>query len=784
MPIPKTEIPIKIKKPINLENIITYIFYALVFLLPIFVLPLTIEPFAFSKSILIYLGVGLAFLLWLFARLQKGDLVMPKSSLLLALGGIVLVWLVSSLFSLNAKVSLLGTGYDIGTFFFFLVLGIAMFLISLIFQSEKKVAVFYSLLFMSSILVFAFQILHTVFNITIIPGNIFPFKTSSLIGGWNDFAIFFGFIALSALVFFELFEFSKRIKTLLLLLIALSLTAMLGVNFSTGWFIFGFFVLVFLVYYFSRVPLEQNKGYAGRRLIGLSLFILLLIFFFILARGLIGDLTAFLGTNIIDVRPSWSGTYEVVYKTLSERPILGSGPNTFLYDWLRFKPEAINSTIFWNTRFQSGIGHLPSMLASAGILGGIVLLAFLAFLLYYGLKVISYTKNDFNRVFLVASFLGSLYLWSFVIFYSPGILIFSLAFMATGILIAILARVEKIKTLEISFLKNSKAGFASSLIIILLIIATIFSIYLFIQKYWAGYSYAQALNVLNTEGDLGKTESGVLKAAQLDRQDIYFRGLSELGIMKIQQILNQQGVSEDILRSQFQTALGASIQNAQIAVNLNSLDSLNWMQLARVYESVAPLNIAGAKDFAIDSYNKALEKSPLDPTPYLAMARVEAQLGDINKAREYIDSALEIKGDFAAALFLLAQIEAQEGNLKEAIQRTEQTVLIAANDTGALFQLGLLYYQDKNYDSSRFAFERAVALSPNYSNARYFLGLIYDRKGMKKEAIEQFEKIQELNPGNDEVKNILKNLRSGKNALIDISPPAPSPEERAKPPVE
>ncbi|MFH1392637.1 MAG: hypothetical protein ABIG90_03110, partial [bacterium] len=92
MPTSKTEVPINPpfggKKPINLENIITYIFYALVFLLPIFVLPLTIEPFAFSKSILIYLGVGLAFLLWLFARLQKGDLVIPKSSLLLALGGI------------------------------------------------------------------------------------------------------------------------------------------------------------------------------------------------------------------------------------------------------------------------------------------------------------------------------------------------------------------------------------------------------------------------------------------------------------------------------------------------------------------------------------------------------------------------------------------------------------------------------------------------------------------------------------------------------------------------
>ena len=81
-------------------------------------------------------------------------------------------------------------------------------------------------------------------------------------------------------------------------------------------------------------------------------------------------------------------------------------------------------------------------------------------------------------------------------------------------------------------------------------------------------------------------------------------------------------------------------------------------------------------------------------------------------------------------------------------------------------------------------FERAVSINPSYSNARYFLGLIYDREGKKDEAISQFEKIAELNPGNQEVERIIENLQVGKSALFGISPPEPEPQSRKNLPIE
>ena len=133
---------------------------------------------------------------------------------------------------------------------------------------------------------------------------------------------------------------------------------------------------------------------------------------------------------------------------------------------------------------------------------------------------------------------------------------------------------------------------------------------------------------------------------------------------------------------------------------------------------------------------------------------------------------------------MLAQLEEREGNITKAIERIQTAVILSPDNAGVLFQLGLLYYRVEQLENSRQVFERAVQINSNYSNARYFLGLIYDRLGNKEAALEQFERIFVFNPGNAEVERIIENLKVGRAALADISPPAPEPEEREEAPVE
>jgi len=126
------------------------------------------------------------------------------------------------------------------------------------------------------------------------------------------------------------------------------------------------------------------------------------------------------------------------------------------------------------------------------------------------------------------------------------------------------------------------------------------------------------------------------------------------------------------------------------------------------------------------------------------------------------------KPDYPEAILFYSQIEASRGNIRNAALIAERALVFAPNDLGVLFQAGYLKYQDKAYEEARIILERARALAPNYSNAKYFLGLTYDELGERDEAIQEFIQIGELNPDNEEVKQILANLRAGLPALAGI----------------
>lgn len=797
------------KIQINISSITSWLFGILAFLLPIFVLPLQNTPLAVSKSIIFYGGVIICFFLWLLSVLQKGEIKLPKSILILSTVFLIIVWLINSLLSPNKMLSLIGRGYEVDTFAFILFGVLSLFLASILFDTPKRGMIFYLLLLASSVFFFVFEFLYLVFGVKIIPFNIFNNKLANLVGGWNDVGIFFGFVGLVSLVIFELYKGKAIFKVLSAILILISLLMMMIVNFYTGWIIFGVFVFALFAYLLSRSfskpsvneieiggeNIEMTGGETNitsqkpKSLLRLSFLVFLIVLFCIVAFNSLGRIGSSLGVNYLEVSPSWQATFNIIKETLKVKPITGSGPNTFVYDWLKYKPQTINLTAFWDFRFNSGMGQIPSFFATGGVLSILAILFFLATILIYAYKAISiYGSGEgeggvFN-IPLVASLLGSLYLWAFVIFYSPGFVIFALAFINTGLLVAMLGVSEKIKFLRISFVSSPAVGFVSVLGIAVLVLGAIFSFYLLFQKTSAVVYYDKGISAFNFKGDIENARSYLVKAISFDRQDNYLRALAEIDLLKVNQIVFDKNLPADQALANFQNALGTAIQDARAAIQVNPLEPLNWIETGRIYENVIPLKIGGADTMAIDSYKEAANRSPLDPTIPLAIGRVYFQTSNIDEARNNLQTALKIKSDLADAIFLLSQVEAQAGNLKEAISRAEQTFMLAPNDIGVLFHLGLLYYRDNNLENARLALERAVALNNEYANARYFLGLVYDKQNMKDKALEQFEAISKTNPDNEEVKQIIENLKAGRGALETISPPAPQPEKRSEPPIK
>ena len=758
------------------------ILLGLIFLLPIFFVPIFPISFQLGKSSLLIILTFLMVIFACVAILKEGKISVPKDPILISILSLPLIYLISALFSSSPRMSIFGYGLEADSFIMISVLALLVIFISLIFRTKDKLFSGYLFFFASFALVALFQLLRLVFGPEFLHLNVFGAPTSNLIGKWTDLGAFFGLAVILSLVSIEFLSLSKLFRGFLYTSLVVSLFFLAVVNFSLVWILLGLFAFVLFTYLFSFGP----DGAQNRKTSVPALSVIILSIIFLLAGGVIGDYTSrVFNTGNIDARPSWASTIDVSKASLKESPILGAGPNRFVAEWIKNKPTNVNDTLFWNVDFSFGVGFLPSVFATVGILGAIIWASLLLFFGRLGWKTIIANKEDKLYSFLnLSSFLASLYLWLLILLYSPSLVMIALAFIFTGIFIASLSQSGIIKTLVLDMASSPKVSFLSVFLLILLSALSLFGAYVGGLNVASHVFFQKGVLAANA-GDLGKSEALMVRAVNTHNNDIYLRTLADLQIAKINNLLGNQNLSADEARNQFQMILGSAVDSAKLAIDFNQTNYENWLALGRVYESVVPLQIAGAYEEAEKVYTVAGSLNPKSPITELYLARLDIANGNNAGAREHIGKALTIKNNYTEAIFLLSQIEVNEGNIDKAISSVETAAVIAPNDPIVFFNLGLLKYNDKDYDGAIPAFERAVVLNNFYSNAKYFLGLSYEKEGRTNDAIAQFEDLAILNPVNPEVKLILDNLKAGRDPFSDARPPLDaSPESRDELPIE
>ncbi|MBI5787108.1 MAG: tetratricopeptide repeat protein [Candidatus Niyogibacteria bacterium] len=722
-----------------------------------------------------YFLILVALLAWLLSRIKSGSVSLPQNYMALGLALVVFVWAISGVFSASRHISFSGLSADPSGVVPIFMFAVAAFMAYFYLRSAAQVFFWIFSFFTSAGIIFLVQLLRLLFGINPVPWISFASPASNLFGSWTELGILFSMVLASSLFLFEIGA-SKAFKSWFFVLAVLSFAVVALVNSPVVWWVLFAFLLVILAYLFSFRTPRLNVFRP-------TFFFLLAVLFFIQIPTLSSAALSYLGIQSIEIRPSWSSSWSVIQKTLEENTALGSGPGTFVYDWLRYKPAAVNLSPFWAVRFSTGFGFWPSALAMTGVLGLVAFLfLFVSFALYgFRFLVRSGEEKSDPALAIVSILILMLLVYSFV--YSLNFTFILFLFVFLGIFMALVSEAGLASEKQIALFHNSGSGFISALVIIFLLVAAFSSFYLLGQKYAAAYYFGKSVK-LGLSGDIAGAETAFNRTIGLDPRDQYYRGIVDVGLSQMSSLLNRQDISPDDLRGRFQNMLSQAIQNAQTAVSLNEADPLNWVSLGRIYEAVVPFQISGASEFAFAAYREASLRDPSNPEILLAQARVALAAKQTPQARAFLEESLKLKGNYTPAHLLLAQIEDSEGNVKEAISRAEAAAILSPGDIGVLFQLGLLYYRDSRLENARQVFARAVELSPNYSNARYFLGLIYDRLGERGAAIAEFERVQALNPGTEEVSKILQNLRSGKKALAGNSPPGPGPEERKKAPIE
>ena len=740
-------------------TLLSTVFVSLFFFIPY--VPVTLGA---SKGFLLSIGMALSLFFWLIARLGEGTFTFPKDKIILSVALIALVFLISSFFSFSHYVSLFGSGFELGTFGSLLILFVLFFLSAQYFQTEKRIWWFLGSLFLGAFVLALFEIVHVFFGVDrLFPGMLSGISSGNLVGSWNDFALFFGLITLLSLFTLEFIKTRPLFRGMHYVLLGLGILFLIVINVPLVWLMVGIFAVLMFVY---NISLQQADitivGDGKKKFPFLSLSIVFICLVFLVGNNLIGSwVSKYVTIYNPDVRPSISSTLQIAYKSFTHNPALGTGPNTFSIDWSLWQPEQINQTIFWNTDFSTGFGLIPTFIATTGILGLLVWILFFFFYVKNGIRSVKLALTDaLSNYFIVGTLMVSLYSWISLIVYSPTIVMVMIAFASSGVLVGLLVYKKATPTMTVSFLSDPRSSFFAILALMVFMMGTLFLTYVYIEKFTSLMYFSRGVNPSNTMESLVKSEKMLSNALTLDKNDLYYRTLSQVYIAQIGALIADKSITQDTLKTSVQQLVTRAEGTAGQAVSQNPKQYLNYMNLGNVYAALVPLAVTNSYESAVSAYTKAHELAPRNPSVYVALAQLEMGNKNNTGARAFARQALDLKQNYTDAIFLLAQIETNEGNLSGAIKQAEYAATMNPNDATVYFRLGLLRYNASEYTNAVSAFERAVILNNEYLNARYYLGLSYQKVGRIADATTQFTILKNVLPESQEVSDALRNVNT------------------------
>jgi tetratricopeptide (TPR) repeat protein len=758
----------------RLDQLGVWAVIALTALLPVFVIPSVSFPFQFGKLLLLVVGVVLATVLTLLARLQQGTMEIPKSYILGAIWLVPIGYILSGLFSGASLLdSLVGVNADPDGIIPMVAFAMLATLAATLFSSHKRVLSLYLAVLGAFGVVLLYQLIRLFAPVdSFLSFGFLSGPTANIVGKWYDFGIFAGLVGILALLALETLRLPKVSKRIFWGALIASLVALFVVNFTLLWVILGIVAFAFFMASVLRTTVAARHGAEGesrRKISILALCIVILSGFATLAVQPINNmLTDVFQIQYLEVRPSWAATTEVGRGVLASQPFFGSGPGTFDQGWLKFKDATVNLTPFWGVDFTSGFGFVPTSFITTGILGGLLWIVFFGTLLGLGIWALlrESQRDHMSHYVMTSSFLGAVYLFFLTLVYVPNVVLLAFAFLLAGVFIAALRAQGTIQAFKISFLNNMRVGFAVVSGITLGLLVTVAVGYVAVASY--------AASLLLQSGIVAASKGQVDQAETFATNSIQIRGTSDAHILlanielaRMREVAARTEGSPEEIRAEFEQALAGAVTQATRATQIDPNNARAWSVLSGVYQSVVPLKIQGAYEAAKEKLDVAIRLAPSTPELYLAAAQLEFANGNIPAAQAAVEKALTVKENYIDAIFLSAQLALNGNNVRGAIDSVKAAQRFQPTNAVIAFELGLLYYGVGSWNDAIGEFTRAVELAPDYANARYYLALSLNSVGRTEEAVAAMEMVSQANPDNQGVKDILANMKAGKQPVGD-----------------
>jgi tetratricopeptide (TPR) repeat protein len=176
------------------------------------------------------------------------------------------------------------------------------------------------------------------------------------------------------------------------------------------------------------------------------------------------------------------------------------------------------------------------------------------------------------------------------------------------------------------------------------------------------------------------------------------------------------------------------LQSGLCAGLLLFLGMASW-QRTGVYESQETL------------WTDTLAKNPNCWVGQYNLGIVFLQKGQVDKALEDFQNAVEINPNYLEAHSNLGLALLQEGQMDEAVAHFKKASEIAPNSLTTHYNLGVALFKNGELDEAVAQYRKALEINPNSLETHYNLGLIFFKKRQLDEAITQFLEVLRLKPG-------------------------------------
>lgn len=462
-----------------------------------------------------------------------------------------------------------------------------------------------------------------------------------------------------------------------------------------------------------------------------------------------------------------SASARITWASLKHQPVLGSGPATFYYDFVRYRPDSFNLSALSELRFVKASNAWWQM----GATGGPISLILFVWLLGLGIS------RAFNRPAQPRALnqpepepFGWLLLWlSLSLFLTAGNMVLMVWLWASlG-----LAAASKKSMVEPAGPPRSNWMITPAALLVLL--GLIGGWYGLGRVGAASVYAARASQAISNTRPLTEVRSLIDQAIKLDPWQASYRlRRAEVDVVEAQLFAQQSNADQ----AKIVAAAQSGVEAGQAAERLDPLNPAVLETSIQFYQGLRGI-VSGIDQALPDFYRRIAELEPNSAVTYVEWGKAEllAAQADLNSDAESIKAraadlikaalahfkrALELKPGNIDALYHQALGYELQGDRAKAKDQMKALAQAYPNEPEILFELGRQERLDNNLDEALRLLTRTRDLAPQSVAVHLELANIYEAQNNFDSALEELKLLQKTEPDNEQLKQRIADLEAKK----------------------